>query len=127
MTGLFAGFTGGAVEGSVRGSRVALEGIRGADRQITGVTLAVSPYVIVGGRIGKELSPEEQKGLLDQLSQLEEARLAGADGTNKDLADNQEGKTEEKAFDSAKDKSGIDASSNYIAEDSENKNVAGMW
>ncbi len=128
VTGLFAGFTGGAVEGSVRGSRVALEGIQGADRQITGVTLAVSPYVIVGGRIGKELSPEEQKGLLEQLSQLEEARLAGADGANKDLADDgQEGKTDEKAFDSAQDKSGIDASSNYIAEDSENKNVAGMW
>ncbi len=128
VTGLFAGFTGGAVEGSVRGSRVALEGVNGADRQITGVTLASSPYVIVGGRIGKELTPDEQKSLLEQLAQLEQARLAGTDkDKTKDLADSSKDGKDEKDFDSAKDKSGIDASSDYVAEDAQNKNVAGMW
>ncbi len=76
VTGLFAGFTGGAVEGSVRGARVAVEGISGADRQITGVTPVDSNYVVIGGRIGKELTPDEQKSLLDELSKLEQSRLA---------------------------------------------------
>ena len=132
VTGLFAGFTGGAVEGSARGARVALEGVSGADRQITGATLAASPYVIIGGRIGKELTPEEQKGLLDQLAELENARLAsnGLDkGNENDLAknDTDSSKEKNKMFDTAQDKAGFDESSNYLSEDAANKNVAGMW
>ena len=132
ITGLFAGLTGGAVEGSVRGARVGLEGLSGADRNITGVTSAASNYVVIGGRIGKELTPEEQKALLDQLSQLESSRLAGA-GTDegKDLAKSpsEESNTDESdlALNSAKDKSGMEVDSNYQAEDAANKNVAGMW
>ncbi len=133
VTGLFAGFTGGAVEGSVRGARVAVEGIAGADRQITGVTSATSNYVVIGGRIGKELTPEEQKSLLEELSKLEQSRLAGLnpEDLNKDLAINKPDENSEdlnklKDFDSAKDK-GFDSDSNYLSEDAANKNVAGMW
>jgi len=133
VTGLFGGFTGGAVEGSVRGARVGLEGISGADRQITGVTPATSNYVIIGGRIGKELTPEEQKALLDQLSQLESSRLANA-GSNSadDLAKLPVPSDSDRSFlddlDSAKDKSGFDSdTTSYLPEESENKKVAGMW
>lgn len=137
VTGLFAGFTGGAVEGSVRGARVAIEGLSGADRQITGVTPVSSPYVIIGGRIGKELTEEEQKSLLDQLSQLENSRLAGGgpsqEDLNKDLAklptEQVENGSNENlaAFESAKDKSSFEDNPNYLPEDAKNKNVAGMW
>ncbi|MBI3590994.1 MAG: hypothetical protein HY094_06415 [Candidatus Melainabacteria bacterium] len=133
VTGLFAGLTGGAVEGSVRGARVALEGLSGADRQITDVTVAASNYVVIGGRIGKELTPEEQKALLDQLSQLEASRLATKDSDlGKDLAkapsDLDTSKNDNLAeFDSAKDKSGFENDPNYRSEDAANKNVAGMW
>ena len=133
ITGLFGGFTGGAIEGSVRGARVAVEGISSADRQITGVTPADSNYVIIGGRIGKELTPDEQKSLLDELSKLEQSRLAGLnpEGLNKDLANKPEENSEDskklKDFDSAKDKSGFENDSNYLSEDATNKNVAGMW
>ena len=141
ITGLVAGLTGGAVEGSVRGARFALEGINGADREITGVTPVNSPYVIIGGRIGKELTPEEQRALLDQLSQLEQSRLAGGDMNNKDMndknlanlpipTDRKELSSDNeslKAFDSAKDRSGFENNHNYSIEDSANKNVAGMW
>lgn len=140
VTGLFAGFTGGAVEGSVRGARIAIEGLSGADREITGVTPAASNYVVIGGRIGKELTPEEQKSLLDKLSQLENSRLAGNPrGTDLDkslsnakmpptnLNDFNSKDDHLKAFDSAKDKSGFESTSNYAPEDSANKNVAGMW
>ena len=135
ITGLFGGFSGGAVEGSVRGARVAIEGISGADRQITGATPADSNYVVIGGRIGKELTPEEQKSLLDELSKLEQSRLAGLnpEDLNKDLAskptEDSEGidKNKLKDFDSAKDKSGFEGDSNYLTEDASNKNVAGMW
>ena len=134
VTGLFAGFTGGAVEGSVRGARVAVEGISGADRDITGVTPATSNYVVIGGRIGKELSPEEQKSLLDELSKLEQSRLAGLnpEDLNKDLALNKPNEDLDNAnklndFDSAKDKSDFENDSNYLTEDASNKNVAGMW
>ena len=133
VTGLFAGFTGGAVEGSVRGARVAIEGISGADRQITGVTPATSNFVVIGGRIGKELTPDEQKSLLDELSKLEQSRLAGLnpEDINKDLAINKPKEPEDmdklKGLDSAKDKTGFDNDSNYLVEDAANKNVAGMW
>ncbi len=130
VTGLFGGFTGGAVEGSVRGARVAVNGISGADRQITGTTPAESSYVIVGGRIGKELSADEQKALLDELSKLEQGRLAGSGDADKNLADSDRDKSNDSlsGLDSAKDKSGIDTSnSDYVAEDAANKNVAGMW
>ena len=135
VTGLIAGFTGGAVEGSVRGARVAIEGISGADREITGVTPADSNFVVIGGRIGKELTPDEQKSLLDELSKLEQSRLAGLnpEDLNKDLANKPKEDSEEmdknklKDFDSAKDKSGFDSDSNYLSEDAANKNVAGMW
>ena len=133
ITGLFAGFTGGAVEGSVRGARVALEGFSGADRQITGVTPAISNFVIIGGRIGKELTPDEQKSLLEQLSQLEQTRLAGNNGLdmNKDISEGTEKEDMEKskklAFDSASDKNPFDKDSNYLPEDAANRNVAGMW
>ncbi len=129
VTGLFGGLTGGAVEGSVRGARVGLEGISGADRQITGVTSATSNYVIIGGRIGKELSPDEQKALLEQLAQLEQSRLAGTDSDkNKDrvgVGDSDKGDL--KVLDSARDKSSFEKSPDYLTEDSANKNVAGMW
>lgn len=131
ITGLFGGLTGGAVEGSVRGARVGLEGINGADREITGVTSAASNFVVIGGRIGKELTAEEQKALLDELSKLEASRLAGADSNiDKDLAKlptDSTGSDSLGNLDSAKDKSGLDADSNYQAEDATNKNVAGMW
>lgn len=132
VTGLFGGFTGGAVEGSVRGARVALEGLSGADRQITGATPAGSNYVVIGGRIGKELTPEEQKALLDQLAQLESSRLAGTDtGVPKDIAEAPQPEESDKSYikdlDSAKDKSGFDSAEAYNPEDAENKNVAGMW
>lgn len=132
VTGLFAGFTGGAVEGSVRGARFAKEGFSGADREITGVTPADSPYVIIGGRIGKELTAEEQKALLDQLSQLEQSRLAGTDTSqNKDLAnapsEPQESSSSSLSLDSAQDKSGFESDTNYRPENAEKKNVAGMW
>ena len=134
ITGLFGGFSGGAVEGSVRGARVGIEGISGADRQITGVTPVDSNFVVIGGRIGKELTPEEQKSLLDELSKLEQSRLAGLnpEDLNKDLAfnkpeENSEDLNKLKDFDSAKDKSGFDGDSNYLSEDAANKNVAGMW
>ena len=134
ITGLFAGFTGGAVEGSVRGARVGIEGFSGADRKITEATPADSQYVIIGGRIGKELSPEEQKDLLNKLAKLEQTRLAneGLDiGKDKNLAANEPQEKDSgylNALDSAKDKSAFDSdSSNYMPEDSTNKNVAGMW
>ena len=133
ITGLFGGFTGGAVEGSVRGARVAIEGISGADRQITGVTPATSNFVVIGGRIGKDLTPDEQKSLLDELSKLEQSRLAGLnpEDINKDLAINKPEENEDmdklKNLDSAKDKSSFDNGENYLAEDAANKNVAGMW
>ncbi|OGI08020.1 MAG: hypothetical protein A3I68_00565 [Candidatus Melainabacteria bacterium RIFCSPLOWO2_02_FULL_35_15] len=133
VTGLFAGFTGGAVEGSVRGARVAIEGISGADRQITGVTPVDSNFVVIGGRIGKELTAEEQKSLLDELSKLEQSRLAGLnpEDLNKNLAnkpeENPEGMDKLKGLDSAEDKTGFDNDLNYPAEDAANKNVAGMW
>lgn len=132
ITGLFGGFTGGAVEGSVRGARVGLEGISGADRQITGVTPATSNYVIIGGRIGKELTPEEQKALLDQLSQLEASRLANAGGSENDLAKLPVPSDSDKSFlddlDSAKDKSEFESdSTSYLPEEAEDKKVAGMW
>ncbi|MBI2995152.1 MAG: hypothetical protein HYY52_00370 [Candidatus Melainabacteria bacterium] len=133
VTGLFAGFTGGAVEGSVRGARVAIEGISGADREITDATPVVdSQYVIIGGRIGKELTLNEQKSLLDELSKLEQSRLAGGQDTGtEDLAKLDKGKpvAQEalKAFDSAKEKAPFDVDSNYLPEDAVNKNVAGMW
>lgn len=130
ITGLFGGFTGGAVEGSVQGSRVALEGLSGADRQITGATSAVSDYVIIGGRIGKELTPEEQKSLLEELSKLEASRLAGADTDfDKDLAE-LPGDTDKSyldKLDSARGKSDFESGRDYLPEDSESKNVAGMW
>lgn len=133
VTGLFAGLTGGAVEGSVRGARVALEGLSGADRQITGVTPATSEYVVIGGRIGKELTIEEQKNLLDQLSQLEQSRLALL---NPPLGDEEIISTEKtdsidngqlSALDTAKDKTTFEESPNYLPEDATNKNVVGMW
>ena len=134
ITGLFAGFSGGIVEGSVRGARVGLEGLSGADRQITGVTPAVSNYVVIGGRIGKELTPDEQKALLDELSKLEQGRLAGnnIDNNNQDLAEQEETKPSQdldkiSTLDSANDKSPFDNDSNYQNEDAANKNVAGMW
>ncbi len=132
ITGLFGGFTGGAVEGSVRGARVGVEGFSGADRQITGVTPATSNYVVIGGRIGKELTPEEQKSLLDELTKLEQSRLAGLnpEDINKDLANKPEENQDESNLndlDSAKDKSGFDGDSNYLSEDATNKNVSGMW
>ena len=132
ITGLFAGFTGGAVEGSVRGARVALEGVSGADRKLEGITPATSQFVVIGGRIGKELTAEEQKSLLEKLSKLEESRLAGTQPSiDKDLASSQDKITNPdenlKAFDSAKDKSGFEQGSNYYPEDATNKNVAGMW
>ena len=133
VTGLFAGFTGGAVEGSVRGARVGIEGISGADREITGVTPASSNFVVIGGRIGKELTPDEQKVLLDELSKLEQSRLAGLnpEDLNKDLTNKPEENPEDmdklKNLDSAKDKSNFENDSNYLAEDATNKNVAGMW
>ena len=130
ITGLFAGFTGGAVEGSVRGARVALEGFSGADREITGVTSAASNYVIIGGRIGKELTPDEQRALLDQLSKLEASRLAGNDSdVNKDITNlpGDDGSDLTNRFDSAKDKSGFEGDPSYQVEDAANKNVAGMW
>lgn len=131
VTGLFGGLTGGAVEGSVRGARVGVNGISGADRNIEGVTPADSNYVIIGGRIGKALSVDEQKALLDELAKLEQSRLAGGD-SDKDLADSDKDKNSDNdklsGLDSAKDKSGIDTdSSDYVAEDAANKNVAGMW
>ncbi len=125
VTGLFGGLTGGAVEGSVRGARVGLEGLSGADRQITGVTSATSNYVIIGGRIGKELTADEQKALLEQLSQLEQSRLAGNDSDkDKNIAD---ADSKLKDLDSAKDKSGFESGQDYLTEDTTNKNVAGMW
>ena len=134
ITGLFGGFSGGVVEGSVRGARVAVEGISGADRQITGATPAESNFVVIGGRIGKELTPDEQKSLLDELAKLEQSRLAGLnpEDLNKDLAinkpkENPEDTNKLKDFDSAKDKSGFESDSNYLTEDATNKNVAGMW
>ena len=134
VTGLFGGFTGGAVEGSVRGARVAIEGISGADRQITGVTPVDSNFVVIGGRIGKELTAEEQRSLLDELSKLEQSRLAGLnpEDINKNLAinkpkENPEGMDKLKGLDSAKDKTGFDNDSNYLTEDATNKNVVGMW
>ena len=139
ITGLFGGFTGGAVEGSVRGARVALEGFSGADRQITGVTPAISNYVVIGGRIGKGLTPDEQKSLLDALSKLEQTRLAGGSldfDSDKNLAGGEPptpsdsdnlANDKSNTFDSAKDKSGFEESTSYLQEDSENKNVAGMW
>lgn len=138
ITGLFGGFTGGVVEGSVRGARVALEGISGADRQITGVTPTESQYVVIGGRIGKDLTPEEQKSLLDELSTLEQSRLAtsGRKDTNNEVANlpiptkREQDSLENdrmKSFDSAKDRSSFESSSNYPEEDASNKNVVGMW
>lgn len=139
VTGLFAGLTGGAVEGSVRGARVAIEGFSGADRQITGVTtVAQAPYVIIGGRIGKELSLEEQKDLLNKLSKLEEARLAGLGQGTKDIASKPTSESTDlplpevdqdliSSLDSAKDKMGFEQSSSYAKEDASNRNVAGMW
>lgn len=135
ITGLFGGFSGGIVEGSVRGARVAVEGLSGADREITGTTPVDSNYVVIGGRIGKELSPDEQKSLLDELTKLEQSRLAGLnpEDLNKDFAnankpeENPEDMNKLKNFDSAKDKSGFDSDSNYLSEDASNKNVAGMW
>lgn len=134
ITGLFAGFTGGAVEGSVRGARVAIEGVSGADMKITEATSVVSSYAVIGGRIGKELTPDEQKDLLNSLSKLEQARLAneGID-TNKDLSDlpKDDSSDNSKGFlsdlDSAQDKAGFDSESNYPSEDAVNKNVVGMW
>ena len=131
ITGLVAGFTGGAVEGSVRGARVALEGVSGADRKITDATPADSPYVIIGGRIGKELSPEEQKDLLKKLAELEQTRLASESldmGKDK-LADTSSSSDNDKLkdLDSARDKSGFEEGTNYPTEDTANKNVAGMW
>lgn len=134
ITGLVGGLTGGVVEGSVRGARVAIEGISGADMKITEAIPVDSQYVIIGGRIGKELTPEEQKDLLNKLSQLEQSRLA-SEGLNipqKTATDipleipSQESDTS-KAFDSAADKSGFEQGSSYLPEDSTNKNVAGMW
>lgn len=137
VTGLFAGLTGGAVEGSVRGARVAIEGFSGADRQITGVTAVQAPYVIIGGRIGKELTLEEQKDLLNKLSKLEEARLAGLGQGTEDIATNPTKSTDLpvpevdqdliSSLDSAKDKMGFEQSSSYAKEDASNRNVAGMW
>lgn len=131
VTGLFGGLAGGVVEGSVRGARVGVNGISGADRKIEGVTPADSNYVIIGGRIGKELSIDEQKALLDELAKLEQSRLAGGD-SDKDLADLGKDRDSDDdklgKLDSAKDKSGIDTNnSDYVAEDAANKNVAGMW
>ena len=130
VTGLFAGLTGGAVEGSVRGARVAIEGISGADRQITEAIPVSSNFAVVGGRIGKELTPEEQKSLLDKLSQLEQSRLA-SEGLGLPTATSPQEETQEKpeslgALDSAKDRSGFESNPDYIPEDAENKNVAGM-
>ena len=144
ITGLFAGFTGGAVEGSVRGARVGVEGISGADRKITEAIPADSNYVIIGGRIGKELSPDEQKSLLDKLSKLEQTRLANESldmGKDKGLAESgiqqspppQEEPSQDKDkgylsnLDTASEKNPLEESSNYLPEDSKNKNVAGMW
>ncbi len=132
VTGLIGGLTGGAVEGSVIGARVGVNGISGADRKIEGTTPAESNYVIIGGRIGKELTVDEQKALLDELGKLEQSRLAGGD-LGKDLGDspdsNDSNNSNDKlaGLDSANDKSGMDTSSNYSNEDAENKNVAGMW
>ena len=71
--------------------------------------------------------------MLDQLSKLEASRLAGTGPeANKDLAKKEPATPESdvgriKALDSAKDKSDFESDSNYTAEDSANKNVAGMW
>ncbi|MBI1858776.1 MAG: hypothetical protein HYR97_06675 [Candidatus Melainabacteria bacterium] len=136
VTGLFGGFTGGAVEGSVRGARVALEGIHGADMEITEAVPVASPYVVIGGRIGKELTPEEQKELLNNLATLEQSRLANEGlGAGEDLAnatdelgsDSKSKTSYLPPFDSAKDRSSFESSSDYLPEDAENKNVAGMW
>lgn len=134
VTGLFGGLAGGVVEGSVRGARVGVNGVSGADRKIEGVTPADSNYAIIGGRIGKELTVDEQKALLDELAKLEQSRLAGGNLGDKDLADSDSdndlsGANDKLAgLDSARDKSGMDNSnSDYVAEDAANKNVAGMW
>lgn len=131
ITGLFAGFTGGAVEGSARGARVAIEGLSGADRDITGVTPATSDYVIIGGRIGKELTPEEQKALLDELSKLEASRLAGTGADIDKTANLPVPSDSDKSYlgdlDTAKDKSAFDHDTSYVPEDAQNKNVVGMW
>lgn len=129
VTGLFGGLSGGVVEGSVRGARVALEGLSGADREITDVTKVASNYVIIGGRIGKELTPEEQKQLLEELSRLEAARIAGADiGVPKETAEVPKDKSFLENLDSAKDRSSFDEEKEaYLPEDAESKNVAGMW
>lgn len=138
ITGLFAGLTGGAVEGSVRGARFAVEGFSGADRHITGVTPVDSTYVIIGGRIGKELTLEEQRDLLDKLALLEQARLVDSTkDTTRDLATGTPGEKTDlpvpeisedlASLDSAKDRTGFEQNPNYIPEDAANKNVAGMW
>lgn len=136
VTGLIAGFTGGAVEGSVRGARIAVEGLSGADMEITEAIPVASPYVVIGGRIGKELTPEEQKDLLNNLAQLEQSRLASegldfgedlADKTRLDSEDDSEKTSYLPPFDSASDRSDFEPGSNYLPEDAENKSVAGMW
>lgn len=140
ITGLFAGLTGGVVEGSARGARVGIEGLSGADRNITGEIKVASEYAIVGGRIGKELTPEEQKDLLKKLTDLEQARLAsegiGGDANKKaetpDTGDSGATKKPESYlddFDSAKAKNDFDNAddTSYKSEDAQNKNVAGMW
>lgn len=133
ITGLFAGFTGGAVEGSVRGARVGIEGLGGADMKITEAVPVSSNYVVIGGRIGKDLSPEEQKDLLNNLAKLEQSRLASESLGKGQEAAEAPTPTEDKTdtslsdLDTAEDRSGFEASSNYLPEDSQFKNVAGMW
>lgn len=136
ITGLFAGLTGGVVEGTARGARVGIEGFSGADRNIKGELAIASTHAVVGGRIGKELSPEEQKALLEKLAELENSRLAGgkpvdntqvADNTNTNQNMNNDVESYLDNFDSAKSKSDFDNSSKYVAEEASSKSVAGMW
>lgn len=137
VTGLFAGIAGGAVEGASRGARVGINGITGADRNIDGEVAVASTHSIVGGRIGKELSLEEQKDLLNRLAKLEQSRLAGGNLPD-DLAqaapplpdtDSDTDKVESYLddFDTAKANNDFDNSPDYLPEDGSGKNVAGMW
>lgn len=131
ITGAVAGLPGGLIEGTLRGARIALEhGIDGADRNITGDTPADSQCVIVGGRIGKKLTPEEQIALLDKLCKFEQNRLSDI-GLNKDIVIVKEENKNIPTLDSAKSNEAFENSPNYNSEDNtkegQDKGVPGMW
>jgi hypothetical protein len=127
ITGAVAGIPGGLIEGTLRGSRIVLEkGIDGADRNITGATKADSQCVVVGGRIGTKLTPEEQVGLLDKLCKFEQNRLSDS-GLNKDIAILKEEQKNIPTLDSAKNKEAFENSPDYNSEDNKDKGVPGMW